>query len=103
MASPTEHVRREYLAFVRGPVGLNTHAFGTADEYRGGVQHHGLLAAAPEPAENYASDFGIQEVSEFTVEISDEPYENGVGDWFLLLETDERVLQQDQYRLAMEY
>lgn len=103
MASPTDHTRREYLAFLRGPVGSTTFAFGSADEYRGGVQHLGQIASLPEPNESYAGDFGIQELGEFEVEIADEVYEGGVADWFLLLETGERLLQEDQYRFAMEY
>lgn len=103
MASPTEHVRREYLAFLRGPVGTNTFAFGSADEYRGGVQHHGQMTAPPEPAESHANDFGFQEMGEFTIEIADEVYDEGVGDWFLLMESGERLLQENLDRLVMEY
>lgn len=103
MATPTEHAKRAYLAFLRGPVGTSTFCFGTVDEYRGGFQHHGQIAAFPEPADNPLSDFGIQEGGGFTVEISDEIEGDGVLDWFLLQPDGSRVLQPALDRISLAY
>jgi hypothetical protein len=103
MAIPTEHAKRDYLAFLRGPVGTNSFAFGSVAEYRGGVQHHGLVAKFPEPGDNPMSDFGIQAGGGFTVEISDEIEGDGLLDWFLLQEDETYLLLEDNTRFAMEY
>lgn len=104
MATPTEHGKREYEAFLRGPVGLNTFAFGTIDAYRNGVQHQGLLAVVPEPADNPLDDFGIQEGGGFTVVISDEIDGAGELDWFLLQENGDRIiLEDDSGQIILEH
>lgn len=101
MGTPTEP--RKYHVFVRGPVGLDTHAFssGTEDDYRGGVRHLPLLADFPAPQDNQADDFGIQAGGGFTVEIADEV---GDLDWFILQEDFSYVLLEDNTgRLVQEY
>jgi hypothetical protein len=103
MAEPIDHGSRLYLAFLRGPVGPFTFCFGTQDEYRGGYQHYGQLAAVPEPADNALNDFGIQDRGGFTVEIADEPTDAGAADWYLLQEDGSRLLQEDLNRFAIEY
>jgi hypothetical protein len=100
MAIPTEHQSRAYHAFLRGPVGLNTFAFGTVDAYRGGVQHQALIAEFPDPEDNPLNDFGIQQGGGFTVEIVDEP---GTDDWLLTLEDGYFLLLEDGSRIVMEY
>jgi hypothetical protein len=96
---PTEHLRRDYEAFLRGPVATKTFAFGTVDAYRSGVQHHGLLAIFPEPSDGNDDDFGIVAPGGFTVEIADE----GDQDWFLLWEDGTYILWEDMTRIITEY
>lgn len=99
MPTPTEP--RGYQVFLRGPVGLNTHAFGTEAAYRGGVRHQPLIAEFPEPSDNQPDDFGIQGGGGFTVEIADEV---GDLDWFLLLEDLSWLLLEDgSGRIILEY
>jgi hypothetical protein len=104
MATPTEAPKRDYLAFVRGPAGVNTVAFGTLDEPRSGVQHAGLILSFPEPSGGGLNDFGFQEASGFTVEIADEVEGGGTLDWYLLQEDVGRILLEDETgSLTMEY
>lgn len=100
MATPIEHAWREYAAFLRGPVGLNTFGFGTVDAYRAGVQHVGLLQVFPEPSDSSVDDFGIQRGGGFTVEIADEPDD---ADWFWLWDDGSRILWDDGERIILEY
>lgn len=97
MATPTD--RRDYAAFLRGPVATNTFAYGTVDDVRSGVQHHGLMGVFPEPADGNDDDFGIIAPGGFTVEIADE----GDDDWFLLAEDGSYILREDQTRIILEY
>lgn len=97
MATPTDP--RDYEVYLRGPVGLDTFAFGTVDAYRGGMQHHGLMSMFPAPSENAVTDFGIMQGGGFTVEIADE----GELDWFLLWEDGSYILWTDQTRIISEY
>lgn len=92
MAFPTDHAWREYQAFLRGPVGFNSFAFGTVDAFRAGVQHLGLIITFPEPTENTSDDFGIQQSGGFTVEIADESDDS---DWYILQEDLSRILLED--------
>jgi len=47
------------------------------------------------PAKPLGDDFGIPGGGSFTVEISDEPHENGIADWHLLLEDETKLLLED--------
>jgi hypothetical protein len=101
MPTPTEHAWRETWAFLRGPVGVDTFAFGTVDAYRNGVQHAPLLQEFPEPSDNSTDAFGIQAGGGFTVEIADELVDN---DWYLLQEDFSRIVLEDgSGALIMEY
>ncbi len=86
MPTPTD--RRDYEVFLRGPVGLNTFAYGTVDAYRAGVQHQGRLAFFPEPADDGLDDFGILLSGGFIVEIVDE---EGEPDWPILDEAGDPI------------
>jgi hypothetical protein len=101
LATPTEHAKREYAVYLRGPVPSNAFAFSLVDAYRAGVQHLGRLAAIPEPADSMESDFGILVGGGFTVEIADE---EGTADWFLLFESGDRILLENGSGvLTLEY
>jgi hypothetical protein len=101
MATPTEHAWREYEAFLRGPIGVNTFAFGTVSAFRSSVQHIGLLAIFPEPTDAVTDDFGIQPAQTFMVEIADETDDD---DWYITLEDGSRLLLEDgSGALIMEY
>jgi hypothetical protein len=92
MAIPTEHASREYLAFLRIPASVAMFRFGTVDQYRGGYQHFGLIAAVPSPDDSALNDFGLVMPGGFTVEIADEP---GNDDWYILFEDESRILLED--------
>ncbi len=91
MATPTEHAKREYEVFLRGPADVNTFAFGTVDAYRSSVQHLGLLSIIPEPVDNPLNDFGIQEGGGFTVEIVDD----AATSWYWLWPDGTRITLED--------
>jgi hypothetical protein len=99
MAAPPEHSSRSYRAFVRGPAGINTYAFGTVDEYRDGVQHIGLLADFPTPSDNAPDDFGILSGGSFTVELADQE----AGDENVLDEDGAPILDEDGTNIIEEY
>jgi hypothetical protein len=103
MATPTEAAKREYFAFLRGPVGFNTFAYGTVDDERGGVSYQGLLAEFPAPVDNRSDDFGIQEGGGFTIEISDEVHENGEADWLVLDEAGDPLLDEELEFIIEDY
>lgn len=98
MPTPVDHDSREVLAFLRGPVGVNTFCFGTIDAVRGGVQHHGLMVSVPEVADPPLDDFGITQSGGFQVEIADDEQR----DWFLLWQDGGYVLWEDLNRITME-
>lgn len=97
---PDEHLRRDYAAFLRGPVATKTFAYGTVEDFRSGVQHHGLMAVFPEPADGNDDDFGVVAPGGFTVEIADE----GDADWFLLQEDESFLILEDgSGKIILEY
>lgn len=84
MATPTEHVWREFAVFLRGPDGLDTFAFTTtttAEAVRDGIAHAPQIVEPPTPADNAPDDFGILAASSFEVELVDEPTDD---DWPIL-------------------
>lgn len=110
MATPTDP--RDYEAYLRGPLGLNTFRLctnNTPNAYRGGVQHDPRLSIFPEPADEGPDDFGIVTGGSFTVEIADEDRAGGIDglgpDWFLMLEdgSGNLVLDDGSGRLVQEY
>lgn len=63
--------RRDYEVFLRGPATAPLGGrFGTVDAYRNGEQFLGRLAVFPEPQDAFATDFGVQESGEVTVQIA---------------------------------
>jgi hypothetical protein len=100
MAAPDPEAKRGYAAFLRGPVGLNTFAFGTVSAYRSGVQHEARLAVFPEPVDAELDDFGILAPGGFTVEIADE---EGLSEWPILDELGEIVLDEAGSYVVEEY
>lgn len=101
MATPTEHGKRDYQVYLRGPVPTTIFAFSLVDAYRSGVQHLGQLSAIPAPVDSMENDFGILVGGGFTVEIADE---EGTTDWFLLYENGDRILLENSSGvLTLEY
>lgn len=64
-------VQRDYEAYVRGPVGAITHAFGSVDGWRYGLEHVAAIAGFPEVTDSQVDDFGIIERGTVKVEIAD--------------------------------
>lgn len=102
MATPLEHVWREYAFYLRGPAGLNTYGFTTqsnAQRYRAGVDHQPLIVGFPAPSDSAPDDFGILASGAFDVEIFDEPAIGGIdglgADWHLLTSSSDRIVLGD--------
>lgn len=96
MPTPTEHVRRDYAAFLRGPAGSNTYAFTSTSDpdlcTRAGVFHAPQMAAFPAPSDTAPDDFGIIAGTTFDVEIFDEQTDD---DWPLLDSNGDFLLADD--------
>jgi hypothetical protein len=92
VATPVEHVKREYAVYLRGPAPSYPFAFALVDAYRAGIQHAGLITVIPAPSDSEENDFGILVGGGFTVELTDEASNI---DWYLLHEDGSRILLED--------